>query len=175
MAGIVNSSRLRFLAFAFDVAMSVLALLAGLLLRLGGFQDFEEEGLVVSLLLGAILPFAAATGASLLIMRTYRTSWRHASTADLTNIVYAVTLAVLIFQPMGFVTSRLTLMPRTSVIMAWMILILLMAGSRISYRLYREGRLFFSRRPMRVGQMPILIVGGGGDAEIQLRSLDRST
>src|SRR4051812_7129273 len=81
MVGIVNSSRLRFLAFAFDVAMSVLALLAGLLLRLGGFQDFEEEGLVVSLLLGAILPFAAATGASLLIMRTYRTSWRHASTA----------------------------------------------------------------------------------------------
>lgn len=171
MAGINNSSKLRLLAFAYDLVMSGIALIAGLLLRLGGFQDFDAS----SLFLGSLLPFVSATALSLLVMRTYRTSWRHASTADLTNIVYTVTLGVLIYLPMGFVTSRLVLIPRTSVFLAWMTLIALMAGSRIGYRLYREGRLFFSRRPMRAGQVPILIVGGGTDAEILLRSLDRTT
>ncbi len=171
MGGIANSTNIRLLAFAFDLAMAVLALIASLILRHGSLAQFDFR----TLFLGGILPFATATGASLLIMRTYRTSWRHASTADLTNIVYTVTLAILIYLPIGFVVSRLDLIPRSSVIMAWMILILLMSGSRIGYRLFREGRLFFSRRPMLAGQVPILIVGGGRDAEILLRSLDRSS
>lgn len=171
MAGIVNSSNIRLLAFVFDLAMAVLALFAGLLLRLGSLGEFDFR----TLFLGGVLPFVAAAGASLLIMRTYRTSWRHASTADLTNIVYTVTLAILIYLPLAFVFTRLTLIPRTSVIMAWMVLILLMAGARIGYRLFREGRLIFSNRPMLAGQVPILIVGGGRDAEILLRSLDRSS
>jgi O-antigen biosynthesis protein WbqV len=170
MGGIVNSSNIRLLAFVFDLAMAALALAASLLLRLGTLGGFDNR----SLFLGGFLPFCAAAGASLLIMRTYRTSWRHASTADLTNIVYTVTLGILIYLPLGFVVTRLTLIPRSSVVMAWMILILLMAGSRIGYRLSREGRLFLSHRPMRVGQVPILIVGGGTNAEILLRSLDRS-
>jgi FlaA1/EpsC-like NDP-sugar epimerase len=170
MRTIVNSSGMRLLAFLYDLLMAVFALIASLLLRYGSLNDFDNH----SLFFGAIAPFCAAAGASLLIMRTYRTSWRHASTADLTNIVYTVTLTVLIYLPIGFVVTRLQSVPRSSVIMAWMMLILLMSGSRIGYRLYREGRLFFSRRPMRAGQVPILIVGGGIDAEILLRSLDRS-
>ena len=171
MTGIVNSSSIRLFAFVFDLAMAALALIASLILRHGTLAQFDFR----TLFLGGVLPFAIATGASLLIMRTYRTSWRHASTADLTNIVYTATLAILIYLPMGFVVSRLDLIPRSSVIMAWMILILLMSGSRIGYRLFREGRLFFSNRPMLASQVPILIVGGGRDAEILLRSLDRSS
>ena len=158
-------------AFAYDLAMAVLALLAALLLRHGTLRVFDYR----TLFLGGIFPFCAATAASLLIMRTYRTSWRHASTADLTNIVYTVTFAVLIYLPLGFTATRLLLIPRTSIVMAWIIMIALMAGSRVAYRLYREGRLFFSHRPMRPGQVPILLVGGGLNAEILLRGLDRSS
>ena len=50
-----------------------------------------------------------------------------------------------------------------------------MAGSRVAYRLFCEGRLFFTRRPMTTGQVPILIDGGGTDAEIFLRSLDAAS
>jgi O-antigen biosynthesis protein WbqV len=171
MPGITNSRNMRLLAFAYDVAMAPLAMYLALILRLGDFEDIGKRNVV----LGALVPFALAVGVSLLVMRTYRTSWRHASTADLTNIVYAVSLAVLFYFPLSFVVTRLSHIPRSSVVMAWMILILLMAGSRVGYRLYREGALVFSRRPMSPNQVPILIVGGGTDAEILLRSLDRGS
>lgn len=183
MTGIVNSKRMRLTALVYDMAMAGLAMYAALILRLGFFNGFDNYSLVgpfdglddYSLVFGAILPFVAAAAVSLLTLGTYRTSWRHASTADLTNIVKAATLAVLIYLPICFVVNRLYWIPRTSVVLAWMVLVLLMAGSRIGYRLFREGHLLFERHPMMAGQVPILIVGGGVDAKILLLCLDRSS
>ena len=170
---------MRLTALVYDMAMAGLAMYAALILRLGTFEGLDNFSLVgpfnglddYNLIFGAILPFVAAAGVSLLTLGTYRTSWRHASTADLTNIVKAATLAVLIYLPIGFVVNRLYLIPRTSIVLAWMVFLLLMAGSRIGYRLFREGHLFFERHPMAPGQVPILIVGGGVDAKILLLSL----
>ena len=77
--------------------------------------------------------------------------------------------------PVCFVMNRLYWIPRTSIVLAWMVFLLLMAGSRIGYRLFREGHLFFERNPMMPGQVPILIVGGGVDAKILIVSLDRTS
>ena len=181
--GIANAKNMRLAVLVYDMAMAGLAMYAALILRLGTFEGLDNISLVGSfnglddsnLIFGAVLPFVAAAGASLLILRTYRTSWRHASTTDLTNIVKAATLAVLIYTPICFVVNRLYLIPRTSMVLAWMVLLLLMAGSRIGYRLFREGHLFFERHPMVPGQVPILIVGGGVDAKILLLSLDRAS
>ena len=168
MAGIANSRRVRWVAFAYDVAIAGFAMVAGIVLRLGTLDEIGNR----NLFFGALIPFIVAAIVSFLVMRTYRTSWRHASTADLLNIFYAVGLTVLIYLPISFVTTRIWLIPRTSVVIAFIVLFLLMAGSRIAYRLFREGRLSFVRRSMRAGQVPILIVGGGQDAELFLRSLD---
>jgi FlaA1/EpsC-like NDP-sugar epimerase len=183
MTSIVNSKNMRLTALVYDMAMAALAMCAALILRLGTFEGLDNISLVghfnglddYNLIFGAILPFVAAAGASLLVLGTYRTSWRHASTADLTNIVKAATLAVLIYMPICFVVNRLDLIPRTSIVLAWMVLVLLMAGSRIGYRLFREGHLFFERHPMAPGQVPILIVGGGVDTKILLFGLDRGS
>jgi len=183
MTSIVNSKNMRLTALVYDMAMAALAMCAALILRLGTFEGLDNISLVghfnglddYNLIFGAILPFVAAAGASLLVLGTYRTSWRHASTADLTNIVKAATLAVLIYMPLSFVVNRLDLIPRTSIVLAWMVLVLLMAGSRIGYRLFREGHLFFERHPMAPGQVPILIVGGGVDTKILLLGLDRGS
>src|SRR6266851_2290894 len=180
MTGIVNAKNMRLTALVYDMAMAGLAMYAALILRLGTFEGLDNYSLVgafnglddYSLVFGAILPFVAAAAVSLLTLGTYRTSWLHASTADLTNIVKAVTLAVLIYMPIGFVVNRLYLIPRTSIVLAWMVFLLLMAGSRIGYRLFREGHLFFARHPMAPGQVPILIVGGGVDAKNLLLSLE---
>ncbi len=171
MAGIANTKSVRLFVFFYDITVSVIALVLALLLRHGTLVQMDAR----TLILGGLVPFGVATAASLLIMKTYRTSWRHASTADLTNIFYTVSLAVLFYLPISFTVTRLDLIPRTSIVMAWMVLFLLMAGSRIVYRLYRERGLFFSRRPMLPQQLPILIVGGGTDAEILLRILQDST
>jgi FlaA1/EpsC-like NDP-sugar epimerase len=183
MTGIANSTKMRLAALVHDMAMAGLAMYCALILRLGFFRGFDHYSLVgpfdglddYSLVFGAILPFIAAAAVSLLVLGTYRTSWRHASTADLTNIVKAATLAVLIYLPICFVVNRLYWIPRTSVVLAWMVFVLLMAGSRIGYRLFREGHLFFERHPMMPGQVPILIVGGGVDARILLLSLNRTS
>jgi FlaA1/EpsC-like NDP-sugar epimerase len=180
MTGVLNSKNMRLTALVYDMAMAGLAMYAALILRLGTFEGLDKYSLVgtfnglddYNLVFGASLPFVVAAGASLLILGTYRTSWRHASTTDLTNIVKAATLAVLIYMPICFVVNRLDLIPRTSIVLAWMVFLLLMAGSRIGYRLFREGHLFFERHPMAPGQVPILIVGGGVDAKILLLSLE---
>jgi O-antigen biosynthesis protein WbqV len=168
MGGIVRLRPIRLMVWVYDMAMAVIAMYAGIILRLGNLNEIGDRHLV----LGALLPFAAATGISHIVMRTYRTSWRHASIADLTNILHTVSLAVLVYLPLSFVTTRLWLIPRSSVIMAWLILFLLMTGSRLIYRLFKEGRLFLARPSMSPGQVPILIVGGGTDAEILLRAFN---
>lgn len=171
MAGIANSRRVRWVAFAYDVAVACFAMLAGIVLRLGTLNEIDNR----NLFFGGLIPFTFAAIVSFLVMRTYRTSWRHASTADLLNIFYAVGLTVLVYLPISFVTTRLWLIPRTSVVIAFIVLFLLMAGSRVAYRLFREGRLFFTRKSMNAGQVPILIVGGGLDGEIFLRGLDSAS
>lgn len=170
MIGIRNTRNVRLIVFAYDLGMSIVAMYAALVVRLGNLEKLGPDNLVF----GALVPFCAAVAISLLVMRTYRTSWRHASTADLINIFYTVSLAVLIYLPLSFAATRLGSIPRSSVVVAWMVLFLLMAGSRVGYRLFRERALFFRRRPMLPTQVPILIVGGGTEAEIFLRSLDAS-
>ena len=155
-------------AFAHDVAMAVIAVFVAVVFRFGTFDYLEERGLFS----GAILPFTAAAAISLILLRTYRTSWRHVSTADLVTIVQTATLAVLIYLPLSFVTTRLSEIPRTFVVIAWVLFIVLMSGSRVAYRLFHERGLLFMRRSMRPGQVPVLLVGGGNNAEIFLRSLD---
>lgn len=169
MAGIANSHQIRTIVFFYDLAMAVMSVFVALLFRLGDLDELDAS----SLLLGAVLPFTGAAAMSFSILRLYRTSWRHASTADLVTIVQAATLTVFLYLPLSFLTTRLTLIPRSFVLLSWMALILLLAGSRVSYRLYREGRLIFTRKPMTTSQTPILLVGAGSDAELFLRSLDR--
>src|SRR5437899_3632761 len=102
MTGIANATSMRLSALVYDLAMAGLAMYAALILRLGTFEGLDNFSLVGpfnglddnNLIFGAILPFVAAAGASLLTLGTYRTSWRHASTTDLTNIVKAAPLAV---------------------------------------------------------------------------------
>jgi FlaA1/EpsC-like NDP-sugar epimerase len=168
--GIANLRTKQLIAFVHDAAMAVLAVFISVGFRFGGFDYLEERGLYM----GAVVPFSGAAVISILALRTYRTSWRHASTADLITIVQAATLTVLVYLPLSFVTTRLTEIPRSFVFMAWMIFILLMAGSRVAYRLSHERGVFFMRRPMAAGQMPVLVIGGGMNGEIFLRSLDHT-
>ncbi len=160
---------MRLVVFLYDVAMAALSVFLALTFRLGDLRDLADDD---RRFISAIIPFTATAALSFLITRTYRISWRHASTTDLMLIIRAVTLAVFIYLLLSFVATRLATIPRSFVILSWMILIFLMAGSRVAYRMFRERQFLFVRRAMKSHQTPILIVGGGGDAELFLRSLD---
>lgn len=171
MSGIANSKRMRLIAFGYDIVMALIAMFLALLLRYGNLSDVNTR----NVLFGAVIPFTGAAAASFLVMKTYCTSWRHASTTDLVTIFYTTGLAVLFYLPASFVVNRLSEIPRTSIVLAWMILLLLMGGSRLGYRLYRERHFFLIRRPMSAGQLPILVIGDGNATELFLRSLDQSS
>ncbi len=159
------------IAFIIDLFLAVVAMDLALVFRFEILGDFDTRGLLSS----AVVPFTASAAISFMIMKTYRTSWRHASISDLINIVYSVSLATAIYLLMTFFVVRLEGIPRVFIFLPWMMLILLMTGARISYRLMRERRLFFTRRTMAAHQVPILIAGGGTEADLFLRSLDRAS
>lgn len=165
----ITDTRMTRFWITLDVVLSIVAMDLALAIRYFVLGDFDTRGLVTA----AVLPFAGCAAASFLALRTYRTSWRHASISDLISIVYAATLTIVLYFFLAFFVIRLEGIPRAFVFLPWMMLILLMSGARVGYRLLRERRLFFARRSMAPGQVPVLLVGAGMEADLFLRSLDR--
>ncbi|MGG2367954.1 hypothetical protein ACE4ZV_26795, partial [Salmonella enterica] len=84
-----------------------------------------------------------------------RTNWRFVSLTDLLVLVRGVTLAILMFLAASFLVSRLEAVPRSSVIIAWFVLLLFVSLPRIAYRLLREG-YFDPRRATPADRLPVL-------------------
>jgi O-antigen biosynthesis protein WbqV len=157
----------RLLVVCHDILMSAIAALVSVVFRFGSIDNVDPRNLA----LGAVFPFAISAAISILLLRTYRTSWRHASTSDLITLVHTASVTLLIYLPLSFVTTRLTDIPRSFVILSWILFIVLIAGPRVLYRLFREGALPFGRRVKSKDKIPVLVVGGGPNAELFLRSL----
>lgn len=66
-------------------------------------------------------------------------SWRYASIPDLTAIVKASSVAVLAYLLIQFLHSRGLGLPRSVPVLMWLILIALLAGPRLIFRLAKEG------------------------------------
>ncbi len=148
-----------------DAVMAGLAFLVALYLRLGDTvfllpRDFlAQTGLVF---VGVAVVSFAVTGVQ-------RTNWRFVSLTDLLVLVRGVTLAILMFLAASFLVSRLETVPRSSVIIAWFVLLLFVSLPRIAYRLLREG-YFDPRRATPADRLPVLLVGRGESAELYLRA-----
>src|ERR1700720_3180172 len=88
----------------------------------------------------------------------YRGLWRFASLPDLQRIVLAVALGA-VAVPVVLVMLRLTsVVPRSVLILYPPVLIVLMAGSRFTYRIWKEHRLY---SPLAALGEPVLILGAG--------------
>src|ERR1043166_8793177 len=107
-----------FVALAHDVAMASLSFIAALYLRLGGhdFEQYAERLLPTSLPL-----FVACCAAVFAAMGLYRGVWRYASLNDVVAIVKAATIAILIFVPLQFLVTRLKALPRSQLVINWMV------------------------------------------------------
>ncbi len=101
----------------------------------------------------------------------YRGIWRYASMSDLRRIFVAV------FTTMVFITSILWMLrleavvPRSVLIIHPMLLLFLMGGSRLVYRLWKENLLYNS---LQLNGEPILILGTGDAAVALSKELQRS-
>ena len=103
----------------------------------------------------------------------YRGIWRFASLPDLRRILLAIGASTLAVAGMLFMLEGNgdVNVPRSALIMAPIVLLLLMGGSRFIYRSWKEHRLY---GPSQLRGEPVLILGAGNAAVLLLKDLERS-
>lgn len=158
------------LAFAHDVVMAGVAFALALVLRLG---ELAPERLLHVDLWMALGIFCGVAAVVFLATNLYRGIWRYASLNDLVSIAKAATLTILVFLPVTFMVTRLEALPRSSLVITWLLLIALLAGPRILYRLLKDGSLVHVLEKDSHLRVPVLLVGAGDAAELFIAAMKR--
>ncbi len=155
----------RALVFLHDVAAAALAWLIAFWLRFNHDVPPEFHTTMV-----AGLPWVVAIHSLVfLALGLYRGLWRYASLPDLQRIFIAVGISALAV-PAAFAILKLGfLIPRTVFLLTPVLLMLLMGGSRLAYRAWREGHLLPALS--KPNSTPVLVLGGGAAAAGLLKDL----
>ena len=157
---------LPWLAFLHDTLMAGLAFVLAFYLRVGGDSFHSYRGPVQS---GWPI-FVLSAAVAFRLVGLYRGLWRYASGRDLISIVKAVALALLIFVPLMFLKNRLELFPRQVVPILGMVLLVLLAGPRLLYRMVKDR--IAGRGTEQSLRTPVLLIGAGDGAELFIRAMD---
>ncbi|MEQ1710234.1 MAG: nucleoside-diphosphate sugar epimerase/dehydratase [Hyphomicrobium sp.] len=88
----------------------------------------------------SLFGFVALFGFTAALVGLNRGIWRYASFADLQAIILTSTVTVAAFAVTIFLLNRLNSIPRSTLVMCWLLTIALLSGSRIAYRGYRTWR-----------------------------------
>jgi len=156
------------LAIAHDLVATAIAWMAAFWLRFN--LDVPAEFSHTAL---GLLPWVVALN-GLIFWRfgLYRGLWRYASLTDLQRIVAAIAVASLASPSLIMLLAPPTAVPRTVYIIAPLLLVALMSGSRILYRGWKEQRLLgVVRHP---GASPVIVLGAGKAAATLLWDLGGS-
>jgi O-antigen biosynthesis protein WbqV len=166
---IFPSNRRALFAFAHDTVMAALSLALSLYLRMGA--DFV--GYHPRLIAGYIASFTLIAAAVFLLTGLYRGIWRYASLPDLFNIARAVTLTVLVFLPVMFVLTRLEALPRSTLLIDWFVLVALLGGPRLAYRLFKDRGLDHMLERAKHRSIPVLLISAKDGADAFIRAMTR--
>ena len=161
-----------FIVGAHDVIMAALSFEAAVALRYYTYGAPQE----LFFLWEGTLIFTIVCALTFWRVGLYRGIWYYASLNDLIAIFKAVTLAILIFLPVMFVLTRLEDFPRTSLIINWPLLIVMLAGPRFLCRALKDGNLraAFHKFDTDQSRIPVLLAGAGDQADSFIREMVRS-
>ncbi|MDA8792850.1 polysaccharide biosynthesis protein [Bacteriovoracaceae bacterium] len=144
----------------FDFSMAVMCMYCSLLLRHGSWSSIEAyENIHIVIILLAVVQSIC-----FYFLGLYKAIWRFSSTPDLIRVFKGVSLAVLSSTIVLFFANRLENVPRTALLIDWLLLIVTLGGGRFSYRLWKD--LFLMQ-----GENNVLIVGAGEAGEKLLREI----
>ncbi len=101
----------------------------------------------------------------------YRGIWRYASLPDLKRILLAVLVAAMALPLLLFMLKIPVLLPRSVLLLDPLLLVIIMGGSRLAYRAWKEHRLYGFIE--QLGK-PVLVLGAGDAAVNLLKELSRS-
>jgi len=149
--------------------MAALSFGLALYLRLGDEMLAKEPRLTI--LYGVAFTLIAAV--VFLVTGLYRGIWRYASLPDLFNIARAATLTELVFLPVMFLFTRLDTLPRSFLLIDWLVLIALLGGPRLGYRLFKDRGLDHLMEKGRNTRVPVLLISTKEGADTFIRETVR--
>jgi FlaA1/EpsC-like NDP-sugar epimerase len=153
------------LAFAHDIVAAIIAWCAAFWLRFN--LDLPQPYLAV--LLESLLWVIPLQAVVFWRFGLYRGIWRYASIPDLKRILLAVGITALAI-PAGVVMLQLPV-PRSVLVLDPLLLALIMSGSRVAYRMWKERNL----RSITDGERePVVVIGAEEAAVGLLKDLERS-
>ena len=155
------------IAFVHDLFAAVVAWYLAYAFRF----NFEIPPLYLSSL-KEILPWVVPLHAvTFLGFRLYHGLWHYASLPDLRRIVLAILVSAGAVPLALYMMQILAGVPRTVLLLAPILLLFIMGGDRLAYRLWKEHRLYGSKK----GESKLVLVLGAGDAAVSLvKELARS-
>jgi len=167
MRPILGLNPLSVLAFVHDVLAAGLAWTLAFWLRLNLSLPAEfHAGLGRALLV--CLPVQAYAYQS---FGLYKGVWRYASLPDLKRIVFAVATGALA-GPFALMMLGMNVgIPRSTYLLAPILLLLIMGGNRVAYRSWKEHRMFGANSAQGA---PVLLIGTGDAAITLAKELTRS-
>jgi len=155
------------LAFVHDVCSAAVAWMGLYWLRFN--LDLREPQLSdMWHTLAWILPLQAAI---FLAFGLYRGLWRFASLPDLRRIVLAVVVGAVAILVVLVMLRLAIVIPRSILILYPPVLIFLMAGSRFTYRVWKEHRLY---SPLAALGEPVIVLGAGEAGARLTKELEQS-
>ncbi|WP_161140089.1 nucleoside-diphosphate sugar epimerase/dehydratase [Propylenella binzhouense] len=149
-----------------DIIAAGFSIALALLLRYG-WQNLPPPSQIVTV----VAVFAAIAAVAFWFFRLGRGIWRFASLTDLRNIVLASTVTVVAFLILMFLVNRLAYVPRSVPLIAWFILIVMLATPRIFHRLLKDGGIGALLQVQEALQprQRVLIVASAGQADRVIR------
>ena len=115
-----------------------------------------------------VLPIQVA---SFFFFGLYEGMWRFASIPDLKRILKSIVIAAMLIVTVMMMHKPLGVIPRSVLILDPLLLMLLMGGSRLAYRAWKEHTLYGGAQ--KLGK-PVLILGAGEAAITLVKDLARS-
>jgi FlaA1/EpsC-like NDP-sugar epimerase len=154
------------IALVHDLVMAALSFLVAIFLRMDATW---VPGWGPDMLAGATALFTLVACVSFLTARMYKGVWRYASVNDLLTIARGATVTVVAFYLLMFLVTRLQDLPRSVLIINWLVLLALLGGPRFVYRSWKDRRRT-AKQAAGAGRIPVLLAGAGDEAELFLRA-----
>lgn len=155
------------LVFLFDLVAVALAWCGAFWLRFNFIWPLDYAT-TIGTGLGVILPVHALACWS---AGLYRGLWIFASLPDLKRVLKAVAGSLAAMLAYALLWHPQPVVPRSLVLLFPLLLVVLMGGGRVAYRMWKEHRLFGALAGLG---KPVVVVGAGRAAAMLLRDMQRS-
>jgi FlaA1/EpsC-like NDP-sugar epimerase len=158
----------RLALFGFDLILGCISFYLAYLLRYEG--EIPAESLASYFNLIPLILFSRAT--AYFYFGFYTRFWKYSSLEDLIQILKAVVSGTFLILFTSFLYNRSFLIPRSILILDTTLLIMMLGGSRLIWRICRE-RLVQGTPINENHRMPVLILGAGDTGAHLLRYIQR--